>query len=96
MSCLRCCCLVLVPDGVIGHRLQKTTNRLLIEGGDASVLLDQSLFLWRKQLRQWRRTSASQHKCSIYAALFKRRHIAKVERICSEFIVFLSSTTDPK
>ena len=91
-------CYKLIPmtGGVIGHGLQETTNRLLIEWRDASVLLNQLLFFWRKQLPKRRGTPASQHKRCIYTELFKCRHIAKVERIRPQLIVFLSPPTHPK
>ena len=91
-------CYKLLPmtSSVVSHGLQKTTNRLLVERRDASVLLDQLLFFWRKQLPKRRRTPASQHKRRIYTTLFKCRHITKVERIRPQFIVFLSTPTHPE
>ena len=96
MTHMLCYKLILMTFGIICHGLQETPNRLLVEGRNASVLLNKPLFFWREELSQWRRTSASQHKCSIYTALFECRHIAKIERISPEFIVFLSSPADPK
>ncbi|EJN25110.1 hypothetical protein PMI37_04327 [Pseudomonas sp. GM80] len=96
MSYLQCVCLILASSGVVGHRLQKTTNRLLVKRRDAPVLPNQLFLFWRKQYAERRGTSARQHKCSIYSALFKCRHIAKIERISLQFIVFLSSPAHTK
>jgi len=81
---------------VIGHGLQKTTYGFLIEWFDASVLRNQLLFFWSKHLSERSRTPPRQNKRRIYATLFKRRHIAKVERTRSQFVVFLSPPTYPK
>ncbi|VVP32709.1 hypothetical protein PS874_04297 [Pseudomonas fluorescens] len=91
-------CLGLIPkaDSVIGHGLQEATDRLLIEWRDASVLGDQFFLFWSKQLPKRCGTPASQHKRCVDTLLFKSGHIAKVERISPQLIVFLGSPTHPK
>ena len=96
MSYMLCDKLSPLAGRIVSHGLQETTDRFLVEWRDASVLLDQPLFFWREHLPKWCGTTASQHKRSIYTALFKCRHIAQVKRIRPQFIVFLSPPTHPK
>lgn len=94
----RMLCYKLIPmtGSVVSHGLQETTYRLLVERRDASVLRDQILFFWSKHLTKWRGAPTSQHKRRIYTTDFKCRHIAKVERVRPQLIVFLSPPTHPK
>ena len=96
MSYMLCSRLISITGSVICHGLQETSDRFLIEWRDASVLLDQLLFFWRKQLPERRGTPASQHKRRIYTAFFQCRHIAKVKRIRPQLIVLLSPPTHSK
>lgn len=96
MSHMLCYKLIPRADGVVCHGLQETTNRFLVERSNASVLRNQFLFIWRKQLSERRRTAACQHEGCIHTTFFQCRHIPKVERTSSQFIVFLGSPTYPK
>ena len=96
MSYMLCDKLSPLAGRIVSHGLQETTDRFLVEWRDASVLLDQLLFFWRKQLPKRRGTPASQNKRRIYTAFFKCRHIAKVKRIRPQFVVLLSPPTHPQ
>lgn len=96
MSYTICYRLIPLAGRIVCHGLQKSTDRFLVECRDASVLLDQFLFFWRKQLSKRRGTPASQNKRRIYTAFLKCRHIAKVKRIRPQFVVLLSPPTHPK
>lgn len=96
MSYTLCCKSLRMSRCIVSHGLEETADRFLVERRDASVLRDQLLFFWRKQLSKRRRAPARQHKRCIYPLLFERRHIAKIKRVCSQLIVFLSPPTHPK
>lgn len=87
--------LIPLTCSVVGHRLQKTTNRFLVEWRDASELLDKLFFSGREQLAQRSRAHSGQHKSRIDTLLFKSRYVSKVERISSHLIVLLGPPTDP-
>lgn len=82
--------------GVIRHCLKKPSNRFLIICRDASVLINQFFFSSSEHLAERRRTTASQHITRVNAFFFKRCNVTKIERVCPQLIVFLSSATDSK
>ena len=96
MPHMLCYKLIPVTGSVVCHGLQETTYRLLVEWRDTPVLRDQLLFLRSKHLTKRCGTPASQHERRIYTTFFKRRHIAKIDRVRSQLIVFLSPPTHPK
>lgn len=81
---------------VISHGFEKTTNRSLVFGRDASELLDH-LFLGRsKHLSERRRFFSCQHKGRIYSGLLKGRDVPKIQRVSTQLVIFLSPPTDSK
>lgn len=81
---------------IVGHRFEKATNSFLIIIRNTSELIDQFLFGSGKQLTKRCGTPPSQHKSCVYASFLKGRHIAEVERVCSQFIIFCVPRLTPK
>ena len=96
MSYMLCYKLIPLSIGIVRHGFEESTNRFLVPWCDASVLLDQLLFFWSKHLPERRGTPACQHKSRIDTAFFKCCHIAKVDRVRPQLVVFLSPPTHPK
>lgn len=96
MPHMLCYKLIRLAGGVVCHGFQKTTDRFLVEWRDASVLINQFFLSRSKQLPKGSRSPSCQHKTRVHTMFFKCRHIAKVERIRSKFIIFLGPPTDAK
>lgn len=87
MSGSLCCCLLLTPCGVIGHRLQETANCLLVEGRNTSVLLN-NLSLHRIQ-RIANKSSPSQYESDIHTQPLDRRKVGGIRVPRAPFIASL-------
>ncbi len=96
MSQVHCCELLPMASGIVCHGFKETTDRFLIIIRDGSELVYQLFFCSAKKLTQWSRSPTSKHISRINAALFKRRDVSKIERVCSQFVVFLRAPTNPK
>lgn len=94
MSHILCHKLIPMAGGIVSHCFQKAAYSFLVIPRDTSELSNQLLFGRGKQLPKRRSTPSSQHISRVDPMFFKSRHIAKVERVCTQLIVLLCPATD--
>lgn len=85
---------VAVAVSVVSHRFEDTTDRCLIFARNTAVLLNQVVFHLRQDVTTCRSPLSSEHKFYINALLFQRFHIAQIQRVRTQLVIFLRTSAD--